>query len=130
MVNGDGFMACLAQCLWKWADLPAVFEDDDRTSASGNPSLMHDVARQIEITVLTHIKALTRVAVLEKVRTTENKMRFALFVSVLGNVERGRKVNHQRCGIGLRVNAKEREKRRVPCPVREASSPICGRARS
>src|SRR5262249_10216828 len=41
------------------------------------------------------------------------KMCFALFVSVLGNVERGRKVNHQRCGIGLRVNAEEREKRRV-----------------
>src|SRR5215467_8649680 len=92
--------------------LPAVFEDDNGTSASGNPSLMHDVTRQIEIAVLTHIKAFTRFAVLEKVGPTENKMHFALFVSVLGNVERGRKVNYQRCGISQRVNTKEREKRR------------------
>ena len=34
-------------------------------------------------------------------------------MSVLGNVERGRELYHQRRGIRLRVNAKEREKRRV-----------------
>jgi len=38
-------------------------------------------------------------------------MRLALLVSVFGNVQRGRELNHQRRGIGLRVHAKECEKR-------------------
>src|SRR5262249_5328845 len=90
---------------------PAVFEDDDGTRTSGNPRLMDDVAGQIEITALAHLEAFARVAFLEKVRPSEEKMRLAFFVSVFGNVQRGGKVNHQRRGIGLRVNAKECEKR-------------------
>src|SRR5262249_33569169 len=46
--------------------LPPIFEDDNGTSASGNPSLMYDVTGQIEIPVLAHVKAFACVAVLEK----------------------------------------------------------------
>src|SRR5262245_2507152 len=91
--------------------LPAVLKNDDGTRTGGNPSLMHDVTRQVEIPVLAHVKALSGVAVLEKVRSVEDEMRLALFVSVFGDMQRGGKINHQRGSIALRINAKEREKR-------------------
>src|SRR5262249_24773484 len=87
-------------------NFPAVLQNYDRLRACRHPCLVHNMPWKKEVPAFTDLETLAGIVVLEKMRPAKNKVRFALFMSVLRYMECGREVDQQCRCAGGRVNAK------------------------